>query len=128
MTQEELSTDLGIEEFRPPTALSQFGSPDLNDATARRERRIIEVVKRRQDRIMNLYPDHVLNRPIGSDGSPEIEDQLNEWANLVNPENLVTLQARFMERAQTIGPDKAAHELVMRDREMQDAALRLSGE
>ena len=55
-------------------------------------------------------------------------EQLSEWGDLMNLENIEALKAFVMQRTQIIGPKATAHELVMRDREMQDALDRQAGE
>ena len=91
-----------------------FGSPQLNDATAKREKRMALAARRVADKI--LEGQQVANRPDGSIPAP-IEQQLADWqAMLTNPALIAEQLAR---RAPVIGPEAAAKELAQFDRDMQ---------
>ncbi len=94
--------------------MQDFGSPNAGDATARREKRIIEAVRRRQKRLD--LGSGIINRPIGSKVDISDEDQIADWRMLEqDPERLVK---KVGQRALAIGPEKAELEMRRWDKEM----------
>lgn len=93
-----------------------FGSPNAGDATAKREKRIINAVERRDRRLEQA--EKVINRPIGSKVDISDEDQIADWQALMgDPQALLD---KVGQRALAIGPQKAALEMLRWDAEMQE--------
>ena len=85
-----------------------YGEPQKSDATARYDR-IIARATERAARIVRERGPSLLNRPIGSKTISDI-DQFQDYLGL--RDNPQIIQQRFQERAQQIGPSRAAAEMI----------------
>ena len=94
--------------------MQDFGSPGAGDATARREKRIIEGARRRQKRLE--LGSRVINRPTGSKVDLSDEEQITDWQMLEqDPQKLLD---KIGQRSLAIGPEKAELEMRRWDKDM----------
>lgn len=96
----------------------RWGTPNANDGTAKREKRIMRASDRRRKRLER--GQRLLNRPIGSIVDLSPEEQLEDWQEKIQTPDELLVQ--LQQRASVIGPELAIYELVMWDKEMSEKA------